>query len=107
MALGYVIATDRILVIMKKQTSLKRKVTFKLMAQEAKVVSLVGSFTGWEQLPVAMQKGKDGVWSKTVTLEPGAHEYRLVVDGRWQDDPNCPHRVPNPFGTENCLMMVA
>ena len=92
---------------MKKQTSLKRKVTFKLVAQEAKMVSLVGDFTSWEEVPVAMRKSKDGVWSKTVTLEPGTYEYRLVVDGRWQDDPDCPHRVPNPFGTENCLLMVA
>jgi hypothetical protein len=28
------------------------------------------------------------------------------VDGEWRDDPNCTERVPNPFGSENCVLHV-
>jgi hypothetical protein len=29
------------------------------------------------------------------------------VDGEWYDDPECDHRVPNGFGSCNCLRLVA
>ena len=30
----------------------------------------------------------------------------FVVDGEWQDDPLCHERVPNGFGSENCILHV-
>jgi len=46
------------------------------------------------------------VWKKTISLPPGRYEYRLLVDGQWQDDPQCPLRQPNQFGGENCVCEV-
>lgn len=92
---------------MKTQKAAKRKVTFSVVAPDAKVVSLAGNFTNWDQAPVELKKEKTGRWSKTVALEPGQYEYRLLVDGQWQDDPQCDLHVPNPFGTHNCVRMVA
>jgi 1,4-alpha-glucan branching enzyme len=92
---------------MAKQISSKRKVTFSVVAPEAKVVSLAGTFTNWDQAPIHLERSKNGLWKKTVPLDPGTYEYRLMVDGQWQDDPHCDQRVPNPFGTQNCLRMVA
>jgi len=37
---------------------------------------------------------------------PGRYEYRFVVDGQWRDDPACTERVPNGFGSENCVLRV-
>jgi hypothetical protein len=42
-----------------------------------------------------------------VQLSPGEHYYRFLVDGEWRDDPECPMRVPNPFGGENMMREVA
>ncbi|MBI3858582.1 MAG: hypothetical protein HY293_23090, partial [Planctomycetes bacterium] len=39
-------------------------------------------------------------------LPPGEYEYRLIVDGVWRDHPGAAKRVPNPFGTENCVLVV-
>ncbi len=86
---------------------LKQKVTFSILAPEAKSVQLAGDFTGWEQAPVALRKAKDGVWKKTMSLAPGAYEYRLLVDGQWRDDPQCTNRRPNGFGSQNCVCMVS
>lgn len=84
----------------------KTKVTFTCLAPSAKSVLLAGDFTGWQQAPVALKKDRSGVWKKTVNLPVGRYEYRLLVDGQWQNDPNCPDRQPNQFGGENCVCVV-
>jgi 1,4-alpha-glucan branching enzyme len=84
----------------------KQKVTFSFKAPGATSVLLAGDFTGWQHAPLSMKKQKAGVWKKTVTLPSGTYEYRLLVDGEWQDDPECPNRKPNQFGGENCVCIV-
>lgn len=91
---------------MLKHKTVKRKVTFSHVAPEAHSVSLAGDFTGWEQAPVSLKKDKGGVWKKTVSLAPGRHEYRFLVDGQWRDDPECRNRQPNQYGGENCVCVV-
>jgi len=92
--------------LMAKIKNPKQKVTFSYVAPEAQSVVLAGDFTGWEQAPLSFKKNKSGVWKKTVSLPPGHYEYRLLVDGKWQDDPQCPHRRPNHFGGQNCVCIV-
>ena len=84
----------------------KQKVTFSYRAPQAQRVLLAGDFTEWQQAPLGMKKSKDGVWTKTAALAPGRYEYRLLVDGQWCDDPECPTRQPNQFGGENCVCVV-
>ena len=81
--------------------------TFSLRAPEATSVQLVGDFTQWQEHPVNLQKGADGVWRTAVNLPPGAHHYRFLVDGEWRDDPDCTLRTANPFGGENMTRQVA
>jgi len=92
--------------IMAKPRVAKQKVSFSFQAPSAQTVLLAGDFTGWDQAPVALTKDKTGVWKKTISLPPGRYEYRLLVDGQWQDDPQCPLRQPNQFGGENCVCEV-
>ena len=91
---------------MPTKKSSKQKVTFSYVAPEAQSVLLAGEFTGWQQAPVSMKKDRQGVWKKTLALEPGQYEYRLFVDGQWRDDPLCSNRRPNQFGSENCVCVV-
>jgi len=91
---------------MPKRKTPKQKVTFSYKAPEAKAVQLAGDFTGWQEAPVQMKKDKDGIWKKNISLLPGKYEYRLVVDGQWHNDPQCTHRKPNQFGSENCVCVV-
>ena len=76
------------------------------MAPEAQAVQLAGDFTGWELSLVSLKKQKSGWWKTTVALEAGSHQYRFLVDGQWRDDPDCTARVPNQFGTENCVRQI-
>ena len=91
---------------MPKPKIAKEKVTFSYSAPEAQNVMLAGSFTGWQQAPLQLKKDKTGVWKKTISLPPGRYEYRLLVDGEWRDDPQCPHHQPNQFGGQNCVCIV-
>jgi 1,4-alpha-glucan branching enzyme len=81
--------------------------TFSFTAPMAMRVQLAGDFTHWQQRPIAMHKGQDGIWRTTVELSPGKHHYRFLVDGQWQDDPECTLRVPNPYGSEDAVRQVA
>jgi poly(3-hydroxybutyrate) depolymerase len=61
------------------------KVTFRLNANYATVVNLMGN---WLQGAVPMQKGTDGIWSVTVDApSPEIYTYNFVVDGVSVNDP--------------------
>ena len=92
---------------MAAKTTAKKKVGFSYVAPEAQSVLLAGDFTGWQEAPVRLKRGTNGVWKGSVSLAPGEYEYRLLVDGQWQNDPQCPTRRPNKFGGENCICVVA
>lgn len=91
---------------MARELTEKNKITFALHAPEAEEVRLAGSFTNWDQAALSLRRQKNGTWVKTVSLPPGAYEYRFVVDGQWRDDPNCPTRKLNSFGSQNCIRVV-
>jgi 1,4-alpha-glucan branching enzyme len=75
-------------------------------APDAKAVMITGNFTGWSKEGIPLDKGKHGAWQVTLRLAPGEYQYRLRVDGQWQDHPEAQERVPNPFGTQNCVLKV-
>ena len=81
--------------------------TFLFDAPEAREVKLAGDFTEWETNPIPMEKNEDGTWQATVDLAPGQYHYLFLVDGNWNDDPNCGLHLPNPFGGRNAVRQVA
>ena len=91
---------------MARNAETTKKQTFRFSAPSATSVVLVGDFTHWQQKGVALKKGHDGIWTGSVELAPGRHTYRFIVDGEWQDDPECAVRVPNPYGTQDMVRQV-
>ena len=82
------------------------KTEFGLLAPQARSVFLAGSFNEWNSSAHPLKQDKKGVWKISLPLGPGRYEYRFLVDGEWQNDPNCSSLVENPFGTLNCLKIV-
>lgn len=80
---------------------------FSFTAPTAMSVQLVGEFTHWQERPIQMKKGPNGVWTAEVELDAGEHHYRFLVDGQWRDDPECRVMVPNPYGGQNAVRQVA
>jgi 1,4-alpha-glucan branching enzyme len=81
--------------------------TFTFNSPNAMSVQLVGGFTDWQQKPINMRQVQDGVWQTTIELEPGLHPYRLLVDGRWFDDPQCFVMVPNPCESQDAICQAS
>jgi hypothetical protein len=64
-----------------------RQVSFILSGYaSATEVVLSGSFNFWDRRQYRMEKTNTG-WAITVEVEPGEHQYKFVVDGKWILDP--------------------
>ncbi len=80
---------------------------FRPHASHPREVLLLGDFTEWDAHPIQLRQNKEGLWRAKVSL-PGGHQYqyRYRVDGDWEDDPLCQSHVGNPFGSQNCVLVV-
>ena len=64
------------------------KVTFRYKNTSATSVYLVGSMNNWSKTANKMTKDSSGVWSVTLTLNPGVYEYKFLVNGSQKLDPS-------------------
>jgi predicted carbohydrate-binding protein with CBM48 len=83
-------------------------VRFVFADSSARSVSLVGDFNGWarERTPLHAT-ARAGVWSVSVPLTTGRHEYAFIVNcKRWVADPLSPGNR-DEFGTESSVLLLA
>ncbi len=82
-------------------------VRFVLHAPGAKGVAVAGTFNQWDQNAAPLiPAGTDGVWTTTLALPVGQHQYAFVIDGRqWIVDPAAP-AMDDGFGRRNSLVVV-
>jgi hypothetical protein len=83
-------------------------VRFILVAPNARQVALAGTFNRWDPASAPLVRaGSDGLWTVTVALPVGQHQYAFVVDGRrWVPDPAAP-AVDDGFGRKNSVVSVS
>ncbi len=83
-------------------------VMFVTLYPRAKSVQIAGDFNNWMPENTPMRKVSDnGVWQVKLPLNRGKYRYRLVVDGRWQQDPYNKQIEMNPYGEYNSVIEVA
>ena len=90
-----------------KQPSSGQTVHFEFFSPEARHVCIAGTFNDWQPETDRMSLETDGKWVRNLALKPGTYEYRFVVDGKWDADPNADHTVMNPYGERNSLLTVS
>ncbi|WOB41819.1 alpha-amylase [Thermoleptolyngbya oregonensis NK1-22] len=74
-------------------------IEFSLFAPYNEAVSLIGSFSDWEEIP--MKKGKDGFFRVSVDLEDGVYNYKFRVQSKsWFFEPNQWVDVTDPYATD-------
>jgi hypothetical protein len=79
-------------------------VQFRLEAAASRV-QLAGSFTNWEPRYELLEYAP-GIWTITVPLTQGVHDYAFVVDGReWVPDPYAP-QIGDGFGGTNSRLTL-
>ena len=83
-------------------------VRFVFADANASSVQLVGDFNEWTKGSTQLKpSGAPGVWTVSVALTPGRHEYAFIVDGtRWVADPLAV-KSSDDFGTESSVIRVA
>lgn len=82
-------------------------VRFVLTAPDAREVTVAGTFNQWDSHATPLVRtGSTGVWTATITLPAGQHQYAFVVDGqRWVPDPAAP-AVDDGFGRRNSVLTL-
>jgi hypothetical protein len=89
----------------QQQTILVR---FELRAPDAAEVTLAGSFNDWSPEGIQLVRNTaSGLWTATVPLHPGEHQYLFVIDGsQWIPDPSAHAQVDDGFGQANSVIVV-
>jgi hypothetical protein len=82
-------------------------VRFLYVDRNASAVTVVGDFNGWNgEATPRMRTAVEGVWSVTLPMRTGRHEYAFVADGkRWTLDPLA-QAVADEHGTESSVVNV-
>jgi 1,4-alpha-glucan branching enzyme len=84
-----------------------RAINFICNSPEAKAVSLVGDFNGWNPNANPMKQMPDKAWFLTVELKHGHHRYAFLVDGHLALDPMAQGITRNDKGERVSLVPVS
>lgn len=85
----------------------KTQVTFALPRDPATETACVcGDWDDWQ--PKHTMHQENGDWKYILELESGKeYQFRYLVNGeQWLNDPNADKHVPNPFGSENFVVVT-
>jgi len=86
----------------------KDGVMFTAFFPDANSVQIAGDFNDWRPEKNPMKKiNKNGLWKVKLPLKAGTYRYRLVVDGRWLQDPYNDAKEANPYGEFNSVVWVS
>ncbi|MHC4293665.1 MAG: AAA family ATPase [Planctomycetota bacterium] len=88
-------------------SQINEAVIFVSLYPSANFVQVAGDFNNWQPTEMPMEKvGQSGIWQTKTNLLPGKYQYRLVVDGLWQQDPYNENAILNPYGEYNSVLEV-
>ncbi len=92
-------------ILVKKSTKINFTFQFDPQKEIYKHVNVAGEINGWnpKASPMELVNGK---WRISLELFPGKYQYQLVLDDKWQLDPNNPDSVDNNNGGFNSLLQV-
>jgi hypothetical protein len=89
-----------------EETCNLKEVVFCFDNTKFKRVQIAGEFNNWVPDKDVETEIQDGAVQKKLRVKPGGYEYRLIVDGVWQQDPANPVAIPNDMGEYNSLINV-
>jgi 1,4-alpha-glucan branching enzyme len=88
-----------------KTKSARRRMKFAIEAEGGSSVYVAGTFNGWDAKKNRLRM-KDGVYSTTLLVARGRHEYKFIINDVWCVDPECREWVPNDKGSLNSVLTV-
>ena len=98
-------ATDSVLTVAGTTDDLQR-IELIYPDYNGRDLKIAGEFNDW-----VPDQGVETILEETETrkiffVEPGEYQYRLVIDGKWRNDPTNPEQVLNSLGVHNSMLKV-
>lgn len=89
-------------------TNPEQSIHLTLYSPDARSVALIGDFNGWgSKNEIRLTPAGDGLWSVSINLPTGQHQYAYLVDGRhWVADPRARHQLSDDFGRRNAVLTI-
>jgi hypothetical protein len=81
-------------------------IEFTYSAPNANNVSVAGSFNNWNTTANPLQKDPEGIWKTVISVQPGKHQYKYVVDGVWNYDQDNGETADDGYGGQNSAFEV-
>jgi len=99
-------ATENILTVSGSANDLQR-VELIYPDYNGRDLKIAGEFNDW-----VPDQGVETVLEETAVrkiffVEPGEYQYRLVIDGKWRNDPTNPEQILNSLGIHNSMLKVS
>ena len=69
-------------------------------------IYLAGTFNQWDPSSIKLGYHGKSTYSTMLLLPAGNYEYKYVVNGLWQNNPDCHDLVSNAFGSQNSRLVV-
>jgi 1,4-alpha-glucan branching enzyme len=89
------------------EESVLHEVPFMLAAPDARRVSVVGDFNGWDGKATPLVRDRSGVWTTLVAMPAGRHAYAFLVDDTVLTlDPRAPRTTDPDLGTQHSVLLV-
>ena len=88
------------------EASGERRVVLSYHHFDGHALQIAGDFNDWIPDNGVETRSFNGTVQKVLKVPPGAYQYRVIIDGEWQEDPVNPVRVPNELGGTNSLLRV-
>ena len=106
---SYLSLTNELISVIEKHSDvgphfLFDKVRFSVLAPKAKKVFIAGDFNNWNPNKTKLIKKDGGIWVKEIEMPVGEYEYKLIVDGKWMQDPHNKHKASDAYGGFNSVL---
>ena len=90
----------------KRSSRIAYTLSFGPTSKEYETIQVKGSFNAWNPNTNTLEKDENGVFKTELQLQPGAHEYLFVVDGKEMLDPANAETVSNGQGGYNSVLRI-
>jgi hypothetical protein len=80
--------------------------TFMYNAAPGEIITVAGDFNGWDPFMYELKEYPAGVYSLTLPLPPGTHQYVFFYKGRRYVDPHNPNRIYAKDGSAASIITV-
>ncbi len=84
------------------------RVTFSLLAKDAKKVEVAGSFNEWNGKKLVLKKYKNGKFKGSLNLPVNqSYEFKYIIDGTWANEEGADEYIWNEFAnSENSVIRI-